>query len=278
MNAIHINWTKPYINKTRSEYCTEDFELLTTVLSALKWREKNGRITMVTDTEGKEYYERIGLSGIWDSVEALLDDVDVDPDVFWAAGKLFALSQKSAPVAVIDTDFVVWETMDFKGIKDAATVHFEDLYPDVYPSKDYFKVRDYAFDERLDWSLKACNTAFCVIKSEELLRLYTDTAIQVMRAADGGDDRLCYMVFAEQRLLNMCARILDKEVQAFSSLDELFSENEKRFTHTWGMKQQMRDNPALRYDFCKRCINRLMHEYPRMYPILKEIDNLKQYF
>ena len=38
MKAIHINWTKPFINKTHGEYMTEDFELLTTILSALMWR------------------------------------------------------------------------------------------------------------------------------------------------------------------------------------------------------------------------------------------------
>lgn len=278
MNAIHINWTKPFMNKSHGEYMTEDFELLTTILSALMWRKKNGSITMVTDTVGAEYYRKIGIDCIWDDIEVILDDVDVNPDVFWAAGKLYALSKKTAPVAMIDTDFIVWETLDFDALGDAAVIHFEDLYPDVYPPKEYFNNTNYTFDDRLDWSVKACNTAFCVIKNDELLKLYTSMAIDFMRASEETDDRLKYMVFAEQRLLPMCAKMSGAEVSAFSNLNELFSEQEKRFTHTWGMKQQMRDNPALRYDFCKRCINRIVHEYPHMYAVMREIENLKQYF
>lgn len=278
MNAIHINWTKPFINKINAPYAIEDFELLTTILSALNWRRHNGKISMLTDSTGAEYYRRIGIDCIWDDLKIILDDVDVNPDVFWAAGKLFALSTVKAPVAIIDTDFIVWEPIDFNLLADVTVIHFEDLYPDVYPPKEYFHMKNYTFDKRLDWSLKACNTAFCVIKSDKLLKLYTNKAIEFMRGTDEKNDRLKYMVFAEQRLLPMCAKIDGANVESFSNLDKLFSQQERRFTHTWGMKQQMRDNPTLRYDFCKRCINRIIHEFPQMYTIMREIDNLKQYF
>lgn len=52
MDAIHINWTKPFRNRFNAPYEVEDFEILTTILSALKWREKNGNIKMVTDSVG----------------------------------------------------------------------------------------------------------------------------------------------------------------------------------------------------------------------------------
>lgn len=278
MNAIHINWTKPFMNKFNRPYEVEDFEILTTILSALKWREKNGSITMITDSVGKEYYEKTGLDVIWDSVENALDDVDVNPDVFWAAGKIFALSRQEAPVAMIDTDFIVWETINPDSLSDVTVIHYEDLYPDVYPPKEHFNMKDYSFDEDFDWRLKACNTAFCVIKNDDLLKYYTEQSIKFMRSTDEKDDRLTYMVFAEQRLLPMCAKKLNKSVAAFSDLKRLFENGENCFTHTWGMKQQMRDNGALRYDFCRRCINRIVHEYPHMYGIMKNIDNLKQYF
>ena len=50
------------------------------------------------------------------------------------------------------------------------------------------------------------------------------------------------------------------------------------FTHTWGMKQQMRDNAFLRADFCRRCIKRIIKDYPEMKNIIMNIENLKQYF
>ena len=101
MDAIHINWTKPFRNRFNAPYEVEDFEILTTILSALKWREKNGNIKMVTDSVGAQYYKKTGLDVIWNSVENILDNVDVNSNVFWAAGKIFALKEQNAPVARI---------------------------------------------------------------------------------------------------------------------------------------------------------------------------------
>lgn len=278
MNAIHINWTKPFTNKHNRPYEIEDFEILTTILSALKWREKNGSIKMITDSVGEEYYRKIGISKIWDKVENLLDDVDVNSDVFWAAGKIFALQNQNAPVAMVDTDFIVWETISEKALPDVSVIHFEDLYPDVYPPKSYFNMKEYGFDEYFDWSLRACNTAFCIIKNQDFLKYYTNKSIEFMQHTDEQNDRLAYMVFAEQRLLPMCAKKMDIDVMAFSDLNRLFQDGENCFTHTWGMKQQMRDNPTLRYDFCRRCIDRILHDYPQMDETLKNIETFKQYF
>ena len=278
MNGIHINWTKPFLNKTNTPYSVEDFELLTTILSALKWREKNGKIIMITDSSGEEFYQKTGITEIWDNIENILDNVDVNPDVFWAAGKIFAMNRQAAPIAMIDTDFIVWETINSDELEDVTVIHFENLYPDVYPPKDYFHMKNYSFDNDFDWNLKACNTAFCVIKNDRLLKYYTEKSIEFMRHTDEKNDRLKYMVFAEQRLLSMCAKKLGMSIGSFSDLGKLFSESEIRFTHTWGMKQQMRDNSTLRNDFCRRCINRIVHEYPYMYEIIKNIDCLKQYF
>ena len=94
MEAVHVNWTKPqYISK--GEYAAEDFEILTTILSALKWREKNGSIKMITDSRGAEYYKSRGMCSIWNDIETILDEVPdcIDPCMFWAGGKLFALSK-----------------------------------------------------------------------------------------------------------------------------------------------------------------------------------------
>lgn len=278
MNAIHVNWTKPFTNKTNRPYETEDFETLTTILSALKWREKNGKITMVTDKAGAEYYINSGLHVIWDGIEVCLDEVDVNADVFWAAGKLFALSKQDAPVAMLDTDFIMWDTLNESGLADVTAVHFEDLYPHIYPPFEYFEHTAFEFDADFDRTVKACNTAFCVITDGELLKYYTDTAIDFMRKTTETNDRLKYMVFAEQRLLPICAKKLGKTVKAFSDMPSLFDGKETRFTHTWGMKQQMRDNDALRFDFCKRCIRRILTDYPHIESVLRGIDNLKRYF
>ena len=105
MNAIHINWTRPYFARGASEYEAEDFELLTTILSALKWRENNGSIKMVTDRAGADYYRNNGLDCLWDGgIDESLEGICQNEGMFWAAGKLYALALQKTPIAVIDTD------------------------------------------------------------------------------------------------------------------------------------------------------------------------------
>jgi len=141
-----------------------------------------------------------------------------------------------------------------------------------------FHMDNYEFDNDFDWNIKACNTAFCVIKNEKLLRYYTDKSIEFMRHTSEQNDRLAYMVFAEQRMLPMCAKKLNMSIMSFSDLNRLFKNGDNMFTHTWGMKQQMRDNAFLRADFCRRCIKRIIKDYPEMKNIIMNIENLKQYF
>ena len=115
IEAFHSNWTKPFFTiNPHMDYYVEDFEILTTILSALKWREKNGSIKMITDEIGANYYKSMGLENIWDlGIEISLDniDYDIDSSVFWAAGKLYALKEQKSPCVMIDTDFIVWENI-----------------------------------------------------------------------------------------------------------------------------------------------------------------------
>lgn len=274
MTGLHINWTKPFSARRNDKYFIEDFELLTTMLSALKWKQKNGAIKLYADEIALDFYSSLKLLDMYDEIEVLNVDEDIDPKMFWAAGKLFALRQQKAPAAVIDTDFIVWEEILFDNIGDCTVIHFENLYPDVYQQKSYFNMsKDYVW-EAFDWGLLACNTAFTVIKSQKLIEYYTETAIEFMKKAVKSDEPLKYMVFAEQRLINMCAKKLGIEVGAFSNLERLFRNGEKCFTHTWGMKQQMRDIPELRYDFCRRCTERIKRDFPRYGAIAGNIQKI----
>lgn len=271
MNAIHTNWTLP-------RGSMEDFELLTTVISALKWREHNGSIAMVTDKNGAEFYRKNRLDILWDNgISESLSDIKVNPKMFWAAGKIYALREQKAPVAVIDTDFIVWEKLDFSAITDAAVIHFEEINEDVYPEPSVFEMENgYEFLEA-DKNLKACNTAFYVIKNQELLDCYTAEAIRFAENAKNVDEPLTYMLYAEQRLFNVCAKKTGITVDALSDSETLFKNNNS-FTHIWGMKQQMRDNEDLREKFCLRCAERIKRDFPDMVPILKKCDLTGKYF
>lgn len=274
MKGIHINWTMPFAVRHGGTYFAEDFELLTTMLSALKWKEKNGTIKLWADDTALAYYDRIGILPIYDETACLSVDRAIDPNQFWAAGKLFALRREQAPIAVLDNDFIVWEPILFDKLGDCTVIHFEEIQPEVYPPRDFFKMRQGYQWQDWNWEVQACNTAFWVIQSPPLLKYYTDTAIDFMINAEKNDDPLRYMVFAEQRLLPMCADKLGIPVHAFSQLERLFAHGEGCFTHTWGMKQQMREQPELRRSFCRRCVDRICRDFPEYAEIAeKMIEN-----
>ena len=279
MNALHSTWTKPHRYSTGG-FFIEDFDILTTILSALKWRELNGRIKMVTDSVGLEFYRSRGMLGIWDEVTTELDELPqtVDPEVFWAAGKLFALNNAVMPAAMLDTDFIVWERIAFDKLGDLTVIHREDIVPGTYPDISTFKMKGgYSFASDLDIHERPVNAAFYVIKNEKLRNEYIQAANEFMDNAEG-KDKLTYMVFAEQRLLAMTAKGLNVEICEFSDMERLFRDGARAFTHIWGMKEQMRRSPELRRGFCLRCVRRILTDFPQYEGVLRGIDELMPYF
>ena len=176
MKAFHSNWTAPYLINS-STYEMKDYEILMTILSALKWREKNGSIKMVTDKTGKEYYKKIGIEAIWDlGIECKLDGIYdlVNKEIFWAAGKVYALSMEDGPIAMIDTDFIVWKPLE-ELIKESslAVIHREGIDPLVYPDKEYFNLKEgYSFDDAWNWKVEPCNTAFAYFNDKKFIKEY----------------------------------------------------------------------------------------------------------
>lgn len=280
MNAIHIIWTKPFYAGGGASFYMDDFDILTGALSALKWRQHNGDITVVTDTFGAAYLKRTGLDCLWNEVKVTLDGITVNPRMFWAAGKLYALSRQNAPCVMLDTDFIVWHGIDFDAIAEkVGVIHTEELYHDVYPPTEYFKTKNgYRISNDLDRSVKPCNTAFLYINDNDFLKYYTKTAMEFMENSADCDDTLTYMVFAEQRLLSMCAKKAGEDIFVFSDLEKLFSGQDRYFTHTWGFKQQMRENPDIRYDFCRRCAARIKKDFPEYAQKISGVSNIKKYF
>ena len=273
IEAFHSNWTKPFFTiNPHMDYYVEDFEILTTILSALKWREKNGSIKMITDEIGANYYKSMGLENIWDlGIEISLDniDYDIDSSVFWAAGKLYALKEQKSPCVMIDTDFIVWENIrEILKNTQVSVIHKEKIIKEVYPNKEFFKFKDgYFLDKGLDWTVLPSNTAFMYISNENLKEYYTESAINFMKNLDNNSDKIANMVFAEQRLISMCAKMKNIDIN-----------KQKLFTHTWGYKKEMRSDFNKRKEFCIRCIVRIIKDFPKYEEVIANIEQLKIYY
>ena len=279
MNAIHTLRARG----TRENFALHDFELFALTLSALEWRKLGGKIKLVTDKIGAEYLDKCGLLNTWNSIEIELDAIKslaINENVFWAGAKIYALSLQEMPCVSMDLDFILWKPIDFTAYgKDLAVIHREDINEAVYPSRKNFNFRDgWQLPNWLDWTVRPCNAAFVYFGSERLVRDYTDFAIKFMQNADVEDDRLTYMVFAEQRWLAMCAEHLDIPVHEFSSIEGLFSKKQKYFTHIWGYKQRLRNNPMEAEKFCRRCAGRLKHDFPEFAASLTNYSWAEKYF
>ena len=262
MHAIHINSTAPFFAKHKDgAYFIDKFDLYNAVISALQWRKVNGKISYVTDKTGADYLQKLGIAQVWDEVLPILDERQegINPTMFWAAGKLLALREIPAPVAMVDTDFIVWEKLNL-GDKIVAA-HREDIMDGVYPPKEYFRFKKRPDIDGLDWSVLPLNTAFLYLPDEDFKQYYVNRAISFMKQAADCDDYLCYMVFAEQRLLSMCAQQLGRPVETLLEKDELFF-MQNRFTHLWGAKQVLRRDLGAMSDFCTRARKRIMQDFP----------------
>lgn len=263
MRAIHIISTAPFFAKNPgSIYRIDKFELYSAAISALNWRKMGGEIDLITDKQGEKYITSLGISSLWDAVKCLVpDDLEgIDPKMFWAAGKLFALRETQAPVAMIDTDFILWKMPDLPENRIVAA-HRESLTPSVYPTLDYFAFKRPFPMQGMNSAVLPMNTAFLYLPDESFKQYYVNKAIAFMKSAVSCDDYLCYMVFAEQRLLSICAEELKIGSQVLMDKDELFFPRDD-YTHLWGAKQVMRTDPDSFNDFCRRARERIKNDFP----------------
>lgn len=278
MDAFHSLWTAPYFAKHSDvPFAMEDFELLTLILSARKWREKNGRIRLAADQTGIDYFRSVGFTHLWDAGIELLPSPEVDPFLFWAAGKLAALQTQTAPIVMLDTDFIVWEPLP--PMEASVTViHRERLDPSVYPSPETFLMdADYIRNPAWDLCEDACNTALCVFTDETMKRIYTDEAFAFMTHLRGGSNHITGMVYAEQRILAMCARANHAPVCALTDLNGLAPGRQTRFTHLWGYKDALRRDASAREAFCRRAAARIVHDFPDERETLRRVPALERY-
>ena len=280
MRAIHINWTKPFFCKKGDvPYKIDDFDALTTILSALTWRHFIGDVKLYTDRAGYDFYASLGLLNLWnggidvDVLQRIPDNIN--PKIFWAAAKIFALRAEQSPVVMLDTDLMVWKSLEeeLKGVRVAA-FHSEPLETDCYIPFELLKKRPgYMPDPDWDWTVLPSNTALAYFGDEEFKRSYTDAAIDFM--TDNQEmpmEMVSQMVFAEQRMLSMCAKKQGIPIHLF--LELMYNGETNDFTHIWGAKDIARKDE----DFHKELITSIMEAIQREFPSYRFQQEFLDYY
>lgn len=281
IRAFHSFWTVPYRMRHNQSVEITDYELLTLVLSALTWQKYNGPIQMITDTPGRALFLSLGLETLWsDGISATLDELSgIDPFVFWAAGKLYALDSVDGPCVMLDTDLIVWENIRCRLGPDVTAVHPEELNSPVYPDPHEFEATGtWRLPEAWDLTVQAANTAFMYIRDDELRHSYVQEAFHFMRSMTEAEAHLeptMGMCFAEQRILPMHAAAQGKTTAYLFDMWDMYVQ---RFvTHVWGFKRILEESAEARKEFCRICLMRIADEYPRWHDILLGVSSLRQY-
>lgn len=280
MQAFHSFWSLPNAIRSGGRISFPDFELLTAILSALTWQRNNGPIRMITDTPGADFFRSIGLGGLWNQIDTSLDhvDPDVDPFMFWAGGKLYALKSMPTPCVMLDTDLIIWKELPHLDNWEVVAAHPEGLNPQVYPDKSIFHLKDgYAFPDDWDFGLAAANTAFLFLKNADFRDYYVDSAITFFKNIHmDGLNPVTAMCFAEQRVLPMCAKARQQTMTYLMNLQDAL--NQDLATHTWGFKTVLRTDPAANHEFCMRLVRRIMTDFPERADLLKDNPQLCHYY
>ena len=202
---------------------------------------------------------------------------DIDPKVFWAAGKLCALRLEDMPSVMVDTDLIIWKSLG-RHLRDksVAVIHREELNPAIYPDPGSFPMkRGYSYPAGWDFNIRPANTAMLYIRDKEFRDYYVKESLRFMQNLGPSEDNLCPMVFAEQRILPMCAAARGLSIHAFCPEMEGLREQDM-FTHLWGHKNVFKFNMDERRGFIRRCMERMRREFPEMYERAAALPELKE--
>jgi hypothetical protein len=267
----------------------EDYDIVTTILSALKWRKLNGSIRMITDNIGLAYYKKLGITPIWDlgvesSLEQFNEEVYIDHSAFWSIGKVLALKTQPLPYVMMDTDFLVWETIeDAWWENELAAIHIDPMsgfYFDKNKMQEHMKP-EYNFDDGWDWTLLPFNTGFTFFNNKEFVDYYLNEVIRFMKNINPSKEctpiekKVVFSIFTDQRLFSMCAKRLDIEIKPFMELKN--ARKQTRFSHVWTYKDVLRGNPVVRKDFCIKFLHRIITDFPEYEAMLYNIEMFHEY-
>jgi hypothetical protein len=262
--AFHTLWTKP-VTASGKRFEMNDAEMLTMIVSALMWRKYNGSIKLYTDKTGYEFVRKYKLLELWDGgidTEVLENNCyPIEPSVFWAAGKLIALEASTAPCVMLDTDLIVMKRIsNFIEQSAISALHAEALEADVYLSSDLLKKpTGFVFPDYYNWDVLSSNTAFVYISDDKFKQFYIEESKRFMFCNTGMPaEMVSQMVFAEQRMLAICADYLGLTINHL--LTDPYSLSNDCIIHLWGFKKLLRKSNNLQAIFSKQLLARVTGE------------------
>ena len=277
--AFHVLWTKPCTSNGK-DFSMNYAEILTMIVSALMWQKHNGSIKLYTDNAGYTFIEKHDLLKLWDGgidTEVLENNnYPIDPDVFWAAGKLFALEAHASPCVMLDTDLIVmqpiYQLLEHTSI---TALHPETLNTEAYPDSSVLKRPiDFNFPEFYNWGVCPSNTAFLYLNDESFKTFYLNESNRFMfHNVEKPAELVSQMVFAEQRLLAICAD--HHQLSISHLLTDPFTLLNNNVIHLWGFKGLLRQNQSVQSVYSNQLIKTVKHELSGYALFMRFIETMR---
>lgn len=288
MLTFHSIWTKPAIVKGQDEIVLWDFEWLTWLASILL-AKRNGNVVLVADRRGKEFVEKAGLASFYDEIVLGLDAIppEVDPEIFWAAGKLYAIPllkrlQNYNPfedaVASLDWDCIPWNYPT--QTSEVMCLNLESTNWPWY--KDCQRKYAAFVSKEVNWQLAPANNGVFHFSQYAQMLAYSELSTRFMekfsreavRCNYFGQPKYVYgdaMTFAEQQLLPTSTWLAGKTVEPFLPVrNDGFIAPNGFFTHLWTTKTLYRAFPEARIHYTNQLIRYLRNEFSTAQKVLKD--------
>lgn len=284
-----------------------DYTILLAIVSALQWKKTNGNIRLYADSTVANEFQKLGILEIWDDYNTdVLNAIDwnyINSTVFWPSGKFFAYLNEPAPCVAIDIDMIVWKNLkDFYQENNLLFTHWESVEHSYwYCDKDDLKCPPtYKFKKEWGWRTAAANTSLIYFGSSEFKDYYTAEALRYISKNSLGlvskKAETPELLFAEQRLLLMCAKekgikfrpFLDtvwspslsyftKHDQSYGRWDFPKIDNQSLFTHAWFYKRHIEDHQDKKTTYCKQLVSSIKNEFPKTFKALREHYYISKY-
>ena len=280
--GFHTIWTRP-----SGSFQLDDFEVLTLITSALSWKQHNGPMWLYTDELGAAWVYSNGLGWLYDRVHVTLDEIpqEIDAKLFWAAGKLFAYQQAPLGSVSIDYDAIIWKRMPHYFAHDIVALHPE---PTSWGGYKKGPIQSIYGDEAINWKTDSLNSSVLVFNDQALKDAYTADAIRFMLECSNagrrseaytglfGPGTVTYieeMIFAEQRLLVITAKKLEKDIGFITGFDMQLEHAVRNdlVSHLWNSKRGYKVHERARAHYMHYLLCYLHKHHPR---VLKTLVHL----
>ena len=260
LQGYHVLMTSPFTyDNPHKTFEMSNAALLTAELSAQLWRRFNGSIALIADETGFNYIKKTALAKAYDEILPILDrrNFGIVPTKYWASGKIQALTKISAPCVILDMDMLLWQKLPVDSEKLICT-HNEPLNLKCYTPPDFFHTdSEYSYPADWDFTVKPLNTAILYIKENDFKNYYASQSIRFMYSEkESPDNGVICMVFAEQRILAMCAAARGIIPKLLLDYDRL-SEPQTLLTHIWSAKRIIEIEPQINKIFIELCEEKL---------------------